>query len=154
MKLLGLWNRLVACFAAQIASCLGLIMASHCFPKRNVLIGWHASDGPWECDSNLKVSLSNSFRVPTSLERVRKQWKSYKVKKKSVYACTKWSLYAVIIRYNFLSCLLPARQNNFPPLPAKCCVQPCFYQDFAVDIPIEFQRIVKTVYYLWLCAYS
>ncbi len=45
------------------------------------------------------------------------------------------------------------RRNNFPPLPEKCCVQPCFYQDFAVDIPLEFQRIVKMVYYLWLCKY-
>jgi hypothetical protein len=43
-----------------------------------------------------------------------------------------------------------ARQNNFPPLPEKCCVQPCFYQDFNVDIPLEFQRLVKTIYYLWL----
>jgi len=42
------------------------------------------------------------------------------------------------------------RKNNFPPLPDRCCVQPCFYQDFAVDIPLEFQRIVKTLYYLWL----
>ncbi|KAK2144880.1 hypothetical protein LSH36_722g01055 [Paralvinella palmiformis] len=43
-----------------------------------------------------------------------------------------------------------ARINNFPPLPAKCCVQPCFYQDFELDIPLEFQKIVKTVYYLWI----
>jgi len=42
------------------------------------------------------------------------------------------------------------RQNNFPPLPAVCCVQPCFYQDFNVDIPLEFQRIVKTGYYIWM----
>lgn len=54
-----------------------------------------------------------------------------------------------------ITCMLsfPARKNNFPPLPEKCCVQPCFYQDFSVDIPLEFQRIVKTVYYLWLCEY-
>jgi len=43
-----------------------------------------------------------------------------------------------------------ARQNNFPPLPEKCCVQPCFYQDFELDIPLEFQRMVKIVYYLWI----
>ena len=50
----------------------------------------------------------------------------------------------------YIVCLVLVRRNNFPPLPEKCCVQPCFYQDFAVDIPLEFQRIVKIVYYLWI----
>lgn len=40
--------------------------------------------------------------------------------------------------------------NNFPPLPACCPIKPCFYQDFVLDIPAEFQRIVKTVYYTWI----
>ncbi|XP_025076620.1 secretory carrier-associated membrane protein 1-like isoform X2 [Pomacea canaliculata] len=42
-----------------------------------------------------------------------------------------------------------ARQNNFPPVPKFCPVGPCFYQDFSVDIPLEFQRIVKFVFFLW-----
>uniref|UniRef100_A0A1W7R9M3 Secretory carrier-associated membrane protein n=1 Tax=Hadrurus spadix TaxID=141984 RepID=A0A1W7R9M3_9SCOR len=42
------------------------------------------------------------------------------------------------------------RANNWPPLPEKCCVGPCFYQDIVVDIPLEFQKIVRTMYYLWL----
>ncbi|XP_074650641.1 secretory carrier-associated membrane protein 2-like isoform X2 [Tubulanus polymorphus] len=42
------------------------------------------------------------------------------------------------------------RTNNWPPLPAKCCFGPCFYQDFAIDIPLEFQRVVKSLYYLWM----
>ncbi|XP_046399882.1 secretory carrier-associated membrane protein 1 [Ischnura elegans] len=43
-----------------------------------------------------------------------------------------------------------ARRNNWPPLPEKCCFQPCFYQDINVDIPLEFQKVVRMLYYLWL----
>ncbi|XP_067131268.1 secretory carrier-associated membrane protein 1 isoform X3 [Centruroides vittatus] len=42
------------------------------------------------------------------------------------------------------------RANNWPPLPEKCCVGPCFYQDIGVDIPLEFQKIVRSIYYLWI----
>ncbi|RDD39683.1 Secretory carrier-associated membrane protein 2 [Trichoplax sp. H2] len=42
-----------------------------------------------------------------------------------------------------------ARPNNFPPLPKKCCVQPCWYHDIGVDIPVEHQRLQRIIYYLW-----
>uniref|UniRef100_A0A8C3JD76 Secretory carrier-associated membrane protein n=1 Tax=Calidris pygmaea TaxID=425635 RepID=A0A8C3JD76_9CHAR len=29
-------------------------------------------------------------------------------------------------------------------------IGPCFYQDFSVDIPVEFQKTVKIMYYLWM----
>ena len=45
------------------------------------------------------------------------------------------------------------KQNNWPPLPKICPIQPCFYQDINVDIPVEFQQIVKYVYYLWIGKY-
>lgn len=44
-----------------------------------------------------------------------------------------------------------ARQNNWPPLPRKCPIKPCFYQDFSADIPADYQRICKMLYYLWMC---
>uniref|UniRef100_A0A8D8WAJ2 Secretory carrier-associated membrane protein n=2 Tax=Cacopsylla melanoneura TaxID=428564 RepID=A0A8D8WAJ2_9HEMI len=42
------------------------------------------------------------------------------------------------------------RMNNWPPLPDGFCFQPCFYQDIDVEIPVEFQRIVRHLYYLWM----
>ncbi|MEE6458510.1 hypothetical protein FKM82_000315 [Ascaphus truei] len=42
------------------------------------------------------------------------------------------------------------RKNNWPPLPGNFPVGPCFYQDFSVDIPVEFQKTVKIMYNLWM----
>ncbi|OCT87062.1 secretory carrier-associated membrane protein 2 [Xenopus laevis] len=42
------------------------------------------------------------------------------------------------------------RQNNWPPLPPKCPIKPCFYQDISVDIPADYQRTCKMLYYLWM----
>ncbi|XP_055087997.1 secretory carrier-associated membrane protein 1-like isoform X2 [Periophthalmus magnuspinnatus] len=42
------------------------------------------------------------------------------------------------------------RRNNWPPLPEKFPVGPCFYHDITVDIPVEFQKTVKIMYYLWM----
>ncbi|XP_044135806.1 secretory carrier-associated membrane protein 2 [Bufo gargarizans] len=42
------------------------------------------------------------------------------------------------------------RQNNWPPLPPKCPIKPCFYQDFSADIPADYQRACKMLYYLWM----
>lgn len=43
-----------------------------------------------------------------------------------------------------------SRRNNWPPLPEKCCFQPCFYQDIDVEIDADFQKIVRQLYHLWL----
>ncbi|XP_049574152.1 secretory carrier membrane protein 2, like [Syngnathus scovelli] len=41
-------------------------------------------------------------------------------------------------------------ENNWPPLPKFFPLKPCFYQDFEVDIPEEYRRICKRMYYLWM----
>ncbi|XP_034048902.1 secretory carrier-associated membrane protein 1-like [Thalassophryne amazonica] len=43
------------------------------------------------------------------------------------------------------------RKNNWPPLSEKFPVGPCFYHDITVDIPVEFQKTVNIMYYLWMC---
>ncbi|XP_023418071.1 secretory carrier-associated membrane protein 2 isoform X3 [Cavia porcellus] len=45
---------------------------------------------------------------------------------------------------------LHVRENNWPPLPTWCPVKPCFYQDFSTEIPADYQRICKMLYYLWM----
>jgi len=43
------------------------------------------------------------------------------------------------------------RRNNWPPLPANICgLEPCFYQDINVEIPPDFQGVVRQLYYLWI----
>ncbi|XP_045251717.1 secretory carrier-associated membrane protein 2 isoform X2 [Macaca fascicularis] len=41
-------------------------------------------------------------------------------------------------------------RENWPPLPSWCPVKPCFYQDFSTEIPADYQRICKMLYYLWM----
>ncbi|CAL9702267.1 unnamed protein product [Knipowitschia caucasica] len=42
------------------------------------------------------------------------------------------------------------KENNWPPLPKFFPVKPCFYQDFEEDIPEEYRRICRRMYYLWM----
>jgi len=45
--------------------------------------------------------------------------------------------------------LIAERRNNFPPLPGWFPIKPCFYQDFDVEIPVEFQHLVRSMYRVW-----
>nr|XP_058150492.1 secretory carrier-associated membrane protein 2 isoform X1 [Dasypus novemcinctus] len=45
---------------------------------------------------------------------------------------------------------LHVRENNWPPLPSWCPIKPCFYQDFSTEIPADYQRTCKMLYYLWM----
>jgi hypothetical protein len=42
--------------------------------------------------------------------------------------------------------------KNFPPLPSWCPgpLKPCFYQDISREIPVEFQKWVRVLFYLWM----
>uniref|UniRef100_A0A674HIL9 Secretory carrier-associated membrane protein n=1 Tax=Taeniopygia guttata TaxID=59729 RepID=A0A674HIL9_TAEGU len=40
--------------------------------------------------------------------------------------------------------------NNFPPLPKFIPLKPCFYQNFADEIPIDYQFLVKRIYHVWI----
>ena len=42
------------------------------------------------------------------------------------------------------------RPHNWPPLPSFVPVEPCFYQDIEVEIPVQFQATVTLVYYVFL----
>uniref|UniRef100_A0A8C6NM26 Secretory carrier-associated membrane protein n=1 Tax=Nothobranchius furzeri TaxID=105023 RepID=A0A8C6NM26_NOTFU len=42
------------------------------------------------------------------------------------------------------------KENNWPPLPKFCPVKPCFYQNFEEEIPDDYRRICKRMYYLWM----
>ncbi|MCP9260984.1 Secretory carrier-associated membrane protein 4 [Dirofilaria immitis] len=42
------------------------------------------------------------------------------------------------------------RPHNWPPLPSCIPLQPCFYQDIEVEIPVQFQHTVTLVYYVFL----
>lgn len=44
--------------------------------------------------------------------------------------------------------------NNFPPLPKFIPLKPCFYQNFADEIPIDYQSLVKRIYHVWICKLS
>ncbi|XP_010873917.1 secretory carrier membrane protein 2, like isoform X1 [Esox lucius] len=42
------------------------------------------------------------------------------------------------------------KENNWPRFPKFSPIKPCFYQDFDEDIPEEYQKICKRMYYLWI----
>ncbi|XP_028294903.1 secretory carrier membrane protein 2, like [Gouania willdenowi] len=42
------------------------------------------------------------------------------------------------------------KENNWPPLPKCCPIKPCYYQDFDEEIPPDFRKICKRMYYLWM----
>uniref|UniRef100_A0A3B3D8Q8 Secretory carrier-associated membrane protein n=1 Tax=Oryzias melastigma TaxID=30732 RepID=A0A3B3D8Q8_ORYME len=41
-------------------------------------------------------------------------------------------------------------ENNWPPFPKFCPVNPCFYQDFEEEISEDYRQICKRMYYLWM----
>ena len=59
---------------------------------------------------------------------------------------------SIMIHIIFISySSLVHRENNFPPVIARLGCKPCFYHDISVDIPVEFQKTCKMMFYLWQC---
>ena len=50
-------------------------------------------------------------------------------------------------------CFVSDRTNNFPPFPSFCPVQPCFFHDINTDIPPDYQRTCRMLFYCWQCEY-
>ncbi len=69
------------------------------------------------------------------------------------FFCTQESRHNIReVTYKLIVCRpVSGRKNNWPPLPENFPVGPCFYHDITVDIPVEFQKTVKIMYYLWMC---
>lgn len=42
------------------------------------------------------------------------------------------------------------RPNNFPPLPKRCPVKPCFYHNIKEEIPASEQWVMRAVLVMWL----
>ncbi|CAJ0592951.1 unnamed protein product [Cylicocyclus nassatus] len=40
--------------------------------------------------------------------------------------------------------------HNWPPIPTFIPIEPCFYQDIEVEIPVQFQKTVTIVYHVFL----
>lgn len=43
----------------------------------------------------------------------------------------------------------PVQENNFPPCPPYCCVEPCFYHDIEEQIEEDQQGTCKRMFCLW-----
>ncbi|CAI4224294.1 unnamed protein product [Auanema sp. JU1783] len=43
-----------------------------------------------------------------------------------------------------------SQTHNWPPIPTFIPIEPCFYQDIEVEIPVQFQKTVTLVYYVFL----
>jgi len=46
--------------------------------------------------------------------------------------------------------MVTQQANNWPPLPSWFPIKPCFYHDISLEIPLDFQKTVRYLYYLWM----
>lgn len=58
------------------------------------------------------------------------------------------------VNFELIFILFVEKVNNFPPLPKFIPLKPCFYQNFADEIPIDYQTLVRRIYRLWMCEFS
>ena len=60
----------------------------------------------------------------------------------------KYRRISIKIKWSFCLFLVP-KENNFPPFPKCCKINPCFYHDISMEIPIEWQKTCRMLFYVW-----
>ncbi|XP_043391624.1 secretory carrier-associated membrane protein 4 isoform X2 [Chelonia mydas] len=92
---------------------------------------------------NDKLGVCNNDSITKPFQSTKE--KCFEVQANNIHCC----LISKFLQGTFLADMAE-KVNNFPPLPKFIPLKPCFYQNFADEIPIDYQSLVKRIYHLWI----